>query len=102
MFAYFEKLLDPYPNEEPQAAPKTIPAFLWRMTEGCRWYFIAVALFTAMIGSFEAILFAFLGRVVDWLAAVPPAKLWQQHGSEFPAGRGAGVEYFVFYTAIAI
>ena len=82
MFAYFENLLDPYPNEEPQAAPKTIPAFLWRMTEGCRGYFVAVALFTAMIGSFEAILFAFLGRVVDWLAAVPPAKLWQQHGTE--------------------
>ncbi len=32
--------------------------------------------FTALIGVFEAALFAVLGRIVDWLAAVPPSQLW--------------------------
>ncbi|MFK5151162.1 hypothetical protein ACI4CU_27810, partial [Klebsiella pneumoniae] len=33
-------------------------------------------LLTALIGIFEGWLFSALGRVVDWLAKVPPARLW--------------------------
>ena len=41
-----------------------------------------MTLCTAVIGAFEALLFAMLGRVVDWLAAVEPARLWtEQRGS---------------------
>ena len=36
---------------------------------------------TGGIGAFEALLFAFMGRIVDWLAEVQPAKLWAQEGS---------------------
>jgi ATP-binding cassette subfamily B multidrug efflux pump len=35
-----------------------------------------MTLFTALIGAFEALLFSMLGHVVDWLAKVPPARLW--------------------------
>jgi ATP-binding cassette subfamily B multidrug efflux pump len=31
-----------------------------------------------MIGIFEALLFSFLGRVVDWLAKVEPSRLWTE------------------------
>jgi ATP-binding cassette, subfamily B, multidrug efflux pump len=41
-----------------------------------------MTVFTAAIGVFEALLFSMLGNVVDWLGAVPPAKLWEtQRGS---------------------
>lgn len=30
---------------------------------------------TAFIGAFEALLFAFLGNIVDWLSVVPPGEL---------------------------
>jgi ATP-binding cassette subfamily B multidrug efflux pump len=31
---------------------------------------------TGVIGAFEAILFSFMGSIVDWLAHVEPAQLW--------------------------
>ena len=36
---------------------------------------------TAAIGAFEALLFAFLGRIVDWLAKLQPERFWVDHGS---------------------
>ena len=37
-----------------------------------------LAILTALIGAFEALLFAMLGNIVDWLSKVPPHLLWQQ------------------------
>ncbi|MFP5401603.1 MAG: ABC transporter ATP-binding protein, partial [Gammaproteobacteria bacterium] len=55
-------------------------AFLWAGTEGMRPFILCMMLLTASIGAFEALLFAMLGRVVDWLAAVEPARLWTDEG----------------------
>jgi ATP-binding cassette subfamily B multidrug efflux pump len=35
---------------------------------------------TAIIGIFEALLFAMLGKVVDWLSTLEPARLWEDAG----------------------
>jgi ATP-binding cassette subfamily B multidrug efflux pump len=37
-----------------------------------------MTILTAAIGAFEALLFAMLGKVVEWLSHVPPALLWTQ------------------------
>ena len=37
-------------------------------------------LLTAAIGAFEALLFAMLGKIVDWLNDTPPSLLWEQEG----------------------
>jgi ATP-binding cassette subfamily B multidrug efflux pump len=37
-----------------------------------------MTLCTSAIAAFEALLFAMLGRIVDWLAAVEPSQLWAQ------------------------
>ena len=82
MFRWFEKRVTPYPESAPEAPPKNFFAFLWACSEGLRPYILAMTLCTAVIGAFEALLFAMLGRVVDWLAAVEPARLWtEQRGS---------------------
>jgi len=47
-----------------------------------RRYIAVMTVFTAVIGAFEAGLFSMLGAVVDWLAKVPPAKLWDEQGSK--------------------
>ena len=81
MFALFEKLVDPYPDALPAIPPKGFLPFVWAGSTGLRRYIAAMTLFTAAIGIFEALLFAMLGRIVDWLGPLQPARLWAEHGS---------------------
>ena len=82
MFAAFEKLLDPYPNEPVAAPPRSFFAFVWACSAGARGLVAAMTVLTALTGVFEAVLFSMLGRVVDWLAKVQPSQLWaQERGS---------------------
>jgi ATP-binding cassette, subfamily B, multidrug efflux pump len=83
VFQFFERLVQPYPDAEPTPPPKRFLPFLWACTRGLRPYMAAMTLCTAVIGAFEALLFAFLGRVVDWLAATTPARLWADQGHNF-------------------
>jgi len=78
VFRYFEKRVDPYPADEPRPPPREFFRFLWACSEGMRPFLLGLTLCTAIIGAFEAALFAMLGRVVDWLAAVEPARLWEE------------------------
>ncbi|RZI90874.1 MAG: ABC transporter ATP-binding protein, partial [Variovorax sp.] len=81
MFRFFEKLLQPYPPAEPQLPPEGFFAFLWACTQGVRGKIAAMALLTAAMSSFEALLFAMLGRIVDWLGGQVPSKLWDERGT---------------------
>jgi ATP-binding cassette subfamily B multidrug efflux pump len=78
LFRYFEKLVSPYPDTAPPPLPQGFFAFLWACARGVRRYIAAMTLFTALIGVFEALLFSFLGRIVDWLAKVQPSQLWTE------------------------
>ena len=81
MLSAFEKLVHPYPDRVPAIPPKRFLSFLWACTIGLRRYILAMTLLTAAIGAFEALLYSMLGNVVDWLAAVPPAQLWDTQRS---------------------
>src|ERR1700736_5956921 len=76
MFGVFEKLVSPYPNDTNVALPQGFFPFLWACARGARRYIASMTLLTAAIGVFEALLFGMLGKVVDWLAKVQPARLW--------------------------
>jgi ATP-binding cassette subfamily B multidrug efflux pump len=78
VFRFFEKLVPPYPDTPPAELPHGFFAFLWACARGTRRYVGAMTLFTALIGAFEALLFSMLGHVVDWLAKVDPARLWNE------------------------
>jgi ATP-binding cassette, subfamily B, multidrug efflux pump len=78
LFRYFEKLVSPYPNALPPPLPQGFFAFLWACARGVRRYIAAMTLLTALTGVFEALLFAFLGKVVDWLSKVAPSRLWTE------------------------
>jgi ATP-binding cassette, subfamily B, multidrug efflux pump len=80
MFGFFERMADPYPDTMGEIPPACFFAFIWRATDGLRIYIAAMTLLTAAIGAFEALLFAVLGTVVDWLSHIPPEQLWQQEG----------------------
>ena len=79
MFKYFESRLPPYPPAEPHLPPKDFMAFVWDGTRGLRGYVVAMAALSAAIAVFEALLFAVLGHVVDWLSTVAPHALWAEH-----------------------
>jgi ATP-binding cassette subfamily B multidrug efflux pump len=79
VFRWFEKLVTPYPDAAPVAPPKGFFPFLWACSEGLRPYILAMTLCTAVIGVFEALLFAMMGRIVDWLSGVEPSQIWVEH-----------------------
>lgn len=82
MFRWFEKLLYPFPEATQTAPPGSFWAFVWAGTQGLRVHLALMTLLTACIGAFEALLFAMMGKIVDWLTAVPPGLLWQQEGNK--------------------
>ncbi|MFT3664857.1 ABC transporter ATP-binding protein [Piscinibacter sp.] len=81
MFRFFERLVDPHPDAEPGEPPSSLIAFIWHCTAGMRPHIALMTAATAVIGVFEAALFGFLGKVVDWLSQATPATLFSQHGA---------------------
>ena len=81
MFSWFERLVCAFPDTPPEQPPKGFYAFIWAATKGMRGLILLMACLTAVIGAFEAMLFAMLGNIVDWLSKVPPSLLWQQEKS---------------------
>ncbi len=80
MLAWFEKRLNPFPDKEIDPPPNALWPFVWACTSGSRLLILGMTLFTALIGGFEALLFAAMGKVVDWLSRTPPALFWStQH-----------------------
>jgi ATP-binding cassette subfamily B multidrug efflux pump len=76
MLHWFEKLLNPFPASEIEPPPNELWPFVWACTQGLRKFILGMTLFTAMIGGFEALLFAAMGKVVDWLSKTSPSILW--------------------------
>ncbi|MFC6280530.1 MULTISPECIES: ABC transporter ATP-binding protein [Polaromonas] len=81
VFKPFERLLHAYPEAEPTPTPKGFVAFLWACSAGARGYILALALLSAAMSAFEALMFAMLGRIVDWLGTTKPGQLWVEQGS---------------------
>jgi ATP-binding cassette subfamily B multidrug efflux pump len=69
MFRFFEKRIDPFPAETLGPPPQDFLGFCWHYTRGLWPYIAMVAFLAALIGIGEVLLFAFLGQLVDWLAA---------------------------------
>jgi len=82
LLTWFQNLIDPYPETPPRIPPKGLVAFVWAGTHGVRRYLLCMTSLTALIGAFEALLFAMLGSIVDWLGSVPPHLLWAQSHSK--------------------
>jgi ATP-binding cassette subfamily B multidrug efflux pump len=79
MFRWFENLVNPFPEQAISTPPKQFWAFVWSCTQGMRPFILGMTLLTALIGAFEALLFAMMGKVVDTLSHIAPKDLWHQH-----------------------
>jgi ATP-binding cassette subfamily B multidrug efflux pump len=76
MLHWFENRLNPFPSNEIDPPPAALWPFLWSCTQGSRALIFAMTFFTAIIGGFEALLFAVMGKLVDWLSKTSVDLLW--------------------------
>ncbi|GGH53306.1 multidrug ABC transporter ATP-binding protein [Comamonas phosphati] len=82
MFGFFERQVPPYPATEPKVPPTGFFAFLWACTQGMRGWVLLLTATSALLSIYEALLFAIMGHVVDWLGTVSPASFWtEQRGT---------------------
>jgi ATP-binding cassette subfamily B multidrug efflux pump len=72
MFRFFERLVNPFPDDLPRQPPKGIYQFCRYYTVGLEPWLLLMALLTALVAIAEASLFGVLGKVVDWLVASDP------------------------------
>lgn len=78
MFEFFERLVDPFPKHKPQRPPSGLYEFCRHYTRGMEPWLLLMAGLTAVTAVAEAMLFAILGQVVDWLASSDPQTFLEE------------------------
>ncbi|HSP85834.1 MAG TPA: ABC transporter ATP-binding protein [Psychrobacter sp.] len=82
LFRFFENRLPAFP-ETPMPLPLPrdgMLRFLWACTNGLRGWLLLFMILSAGIGIYEAMLFAWIGNIVDWLGVYTPQNLWAEKG----------------------
>ena len=69
MFRWFERRLDPYPAAEPQLPPRRLVAFCLHYSRGAWPWLLLMGLASAFFAAVEVTVFAFVGDVVNRMAA---------------------------------
>ncbi len=79
IFTWFEQYNDPFPGQTPPRPPATLLGFVSHYAKPF-WKLIALsALLSTTIALIEVYLFAFVGNLVDWLAASDRGSFWALH-----------------------
>ncbi|WP_367106717.1 ABC transporter ATP-binding protein [uncultured Psychrobacter sp.] len=82
LFRFFENRLPAFP-ETPMMLPSPrdgLLKFLWACTKGLRGWLLLFMILSAGIGVYEAVLFAWIGDIVNWLGLYTPQTLWSEKG----------------------
>ena len=80
IFNWFESRVEAYPEAVPLSPKKGLLPFVWSGMDGVRKWIAVLAVMTAGIGIMEALLFQFMGKVVDWLGRYIPETLFAEKG----------------------
>ncbi len=81
MFKRFEGFTQAFPKQEPEQPPTGILAFCRHYTRGFEKPLIVMALLSTTVAIIEVALFAFMGKLVDWLSASDPATFMAENGA---------------------
>ena len=100
IFSWFESRIDPYPEAAPKTPEKGLWRFIWSNIEGVRKWIAVLAVFTVGVGIMEALMFQFMGKVVDWLGTYTPQTLFVEKGRAL-IGMMAMVAFFAVWTFFA-
>ncbi|MDP3372311.1 MAG: ABC transporter ATP-binding protein [Candidatus Paracaedibacteraceae bacterium] len=77
---YFEQLVDPYPQALPFFKSSSLMKFIWLCSDGLKKYIIAMTVLTMIVGVLEALIFSYLGEIVNLLSSINPSQLWVDCG----------------------
>lgn len=80
MFNFFEKLVPALNDNEPTQPPNTLFAFCMHYTKGYKHALALMTMLSALLAILEVSLFAFMGKLVDWLITKDPETLLQDEG----------------------
>lgn len=80
IFSWFENRLNPYPDQSPKTPENGLFRFIWSSIDGMKGWILLLAVLTIGNGVMEAMLFQFIGLLVDWLGAYTSTTLWQEKG----------------------
>lgn len=82
LFTWFENRIETYPEEAPKTPKSGLIPFIYDATKGMRFYLILLTVLVASVGIIEAVLFQFMGDLVDWVNKFTPTELWQEKGNQ--------------------
>jgi len=79
MLAFFEKLVDPFPDAVPDQPPRSLFGFLWHYSKPIAPYLLVVSLTASTFAILEVALFGFLGNLIDFFAGANRETFWSDH-----------------------
>ncbi len=82
MLSFFERLVKPFPPEQPEQPPATLFAFCRHYTKGIEIHLVLMSVFTALLAIIEASLMGFLGNLVDLLASSTPEQFFDEQSAK--------------------
>lgn len=80
VFRWLEARTEPFPDIPAVRPPEDFRGFVLHYTWPMRWLIVGTSVLAAAVALVEVSLFAFLGRLVDWLGDTKPETVWQEHG----------------------
>ncbi|MFN4061685.1 MAG: ABC transporter ATP-binding protein [Paracoccus hibiscisoli] len=81
MFAWFERRIDPYPDQPPGMPPPGLWRFVLHYSRGTLPWLILLAIGSGLIAVIEVMLFGWLGQLVDRLSETPRDQFWDLYGT---------------------
>ncbi|WP_019673963.1 ABC transporter ATP-binding protein [Psychrobacter lutiphocae] len=78
LFNFFETRLSAFPENKVPLPKEGLMNFLWACTYGLRKWLVLFMILTAGIGVYEALLYAWIGDLVDWMGVYTPSTLWAE------------------------
>ena len=80
LYAWFENLIDPYPEAEPTTPPQGIWNFCWHYSKDMWPWLAAIGVLGALVAAIEIVLFGYIGNIVEWLSSSNRETFLQDEG----------------------
>ncbi|MGB7335628.1 MAG: ABC transporter ATP-binding protein [Salaquimonas sp.] len=74
IFSAAENTIDPFSRKDGFEPPRTLTAYIWFYVRQAKWAFAAMLVFAILNAGIEALVFTFVGEIVDILTAFDPSN----------------------------